>query len=275
MPKIQESSPVNEAEVQYKNIIIQRNRENVITIILNRPDSLNALNADTAKEIVTFMKSLDPKEFNILIFTGSGEKSFCAGADLKERMNQSPEDWRANHKYFREVVHLISNHPCPTIAAVNGVCFGGGFEIALSCDFIYATKKAKFAFSEVKLGIMPGMGGTYHLVQAIGIRKAKEMLYSGRCIRAEEAYNLKLINIMLDSVQDLQKAAEFAASEISLNAPLSVKAIKEAIKTSNNQSQVEGMHNELHCYNPLLYTDDRYEGIKAFFEKRKPRFKAA
>jgi enoyl-CoA hydratase/carnithine racemase len=157
---------------------IQIDDAGVAVVTLFRPEFANALNSQMALELKDIFYNL-PQNVRLVILTGAGERAFCAGADLKERQNINIEAWQIQHSQFRFALQTILDCHVPVIAAINGAAYGGGLEIALACDFIYAADTAKFALPEVTLGIMPGMGGTQHLPAALGLRRAKELLYTG------------------------------------------------------------------------------------------------
>lgn len=207
----------------------------------------------------------------VVILTGDGEKAFCAGADLKERNSMDYHEWQTQHQLFRVTLQTLIECPIPVIAAVNGAAYGGGLELALACDFIYAAKTAHFALPEALRGIMPGMGGTQNLPRAIGLRRAKEILYTGSSFSAKEAYNWGIVN-KLCPPDDLMDEALNCARLITKAAPLSVTAIKRAASNSLHLPINEALVAESNHYNLLLNTKDRNEGISAFNEKREPVF---
>lgn len=242
----------------------------IATVTMSRPQAANALNSQMALELKDIFYSL-PENTRVVILTGAGERAFCAGADLKERHGMDVEAWQVQHQVFRHAIQSIMECPVPVIAAVNGAAYGGGLEIALTCDFIYASTNARFALPEVTLGIMPGMGGTQNLTRAVGMRRAKEMLFTGKAFDAEQAYAIGMINHIAPP-ETFRAAVAACAETIAANAPLSVKAAK--------RSAVKGMHlpieqaliSESDYYISLLKSDDRHEGINAYNEKRKPVF---
>lgn len=246
-------------------------KEDCVAIItLSRPLSANALNSQMALELRDiFAKITD--NIRAVIITGDGEKSFCAGADLKERLHLSTENWQIQHQQFRHIIQLITGCRAPVIAAVNGAAYGGGLEIALACDFIYASKTAHFALPEATLGIMPGMGGTQNLPRAIGIRQAKELLLTGRAFSAQEAYNFGMINKICEPESLIEETVN-CAKTIAQNAPLSIFGIKRVTNSGINQPLEDALVNESSVYTSLLSSKDRQEGITAFNEKRKAIF---
>lgn len=241
----------------------------IAVLTLARPESANALNSQMALEIKDFFVNL-PSDVRVIILTGEGEKAFCAGADLKERSNFSTEQWEAQHRLFREVLQHIMDCPVPVIAAVSGVAYGGGLELALACDFIYAADNAKFAVPEATLGIICGTGGTQTLPRSIGTRRAREMLYTGKPIVAWEALAFGLVNRLFPPVV-LMSEVLAVAETIAGNAPLSIAAVKRAT-SDMSLPLAEGLKTESENYKNLLKTVDCKEGLAAFKEKRKPKF---
>lgn len=243
---------------------------NIAVITFCRPKSANALNTVMAQEIKDAFSKLSDK-IRVVIITGEGEKAFCAGADLKERHGLDAQKWQVQHHQFRNALQAIMECQVPVIAAVNGAAYGGGFELALGCDFIYASKNATFAFPEVTLGIMPGMGGTQNLPRAVGLRRSKELLLTGQSFSATDAYYWGIVNKLLEADKLMEEAIN-CARIIAKNAPLSVISIKRASTHGAHLGINEALSAESNHYNRLLHTSDRTEGINAYNEKRKPVF---
>ncbi len=237
-------------------------------ITLNRASSANALNTEMAGELRGAFENL--KDTRAVIITGHG-RNFCAGADLKERKGMDEKAWQKQHHAFEMMLHSILDAPIPVIAAVNGAAFGGGLEIAMACDFIYASEDARFALPEAKLGIMPGLGGTQNLPRAVGERRAREILFTGAAFASREAYDWGLVNRIYPSTELLDKAME-CARMIAGNAPMSVRAIKRSVREGEALPLAKSLACELGHYNFLLNTQDRHEGINAFNEKRRAVF---
>jgi enoyl-CoA hydratase/carnithine racemase len=257
----------------FETLLIDEPAPHVALVTLNRPEASNAFNTRMAFELAEAFAGLAGAEttHRCVILTGSGEKAFCAGADLKERDGMSDQDWAAQHKVFEAMGEAILAAPMPVIAAVNGAAFGGGCEIALLCDFLYAASTARFALPEVTLGIMPGLGATQTLTRAAGPRRAKEVIASGRAFSAQEALDWGVAN-RLCAPSELIGAALETAGRIAANAPLAVAAVKRAIDLGDGHGLRQGMAQELEQYEQLFPTDDRREGVRAWREKRKPRF---
>ena len=245
----------------------------ILRVVLNRPQAANALNTRMGEELTALFEGLamDPGRQRCVVLTGAGERAFCGGADLKERNGMTDEAWHAQHLIFERMIRAILGCPVPIVAAVNGAAFAGGLEIALGCDFIYAATTARFALTEVMLGIMPGAGGTQNLPRAVGERRAKELILTGRPFSAEDALAWGLVN-RLCAPESLQAEALEAATAIAANAPLSVRNAKRAIHHGLGLTLADGMLLEIEAYNRLVGTEDRHEGVRSFNEKRKPRF---
>lgn len=247
--------------------------DNTIGLItLNRPESANALNQRMAEDLATAL-AYGEKEpaIRVLVLTGAGGRAFCAGADLKERKGMSNAQWHAQHAAFEKALGAVLHCKKPVIAAVNAAAMGGGMELALACDFIYASENARFGLTEATLGIMPGMGGTQTLSRAVGTRRAKEMLYLGKIFSAGEAYELGMVNRVY-APDALLESAMATALAIADNAPLALAAIKRAVDEGEGQPLPAALQTELRYYNNLLESRDRHEGINAWNEKRKPEF---
>lgn len=246
----------------------------VLLVRLNRPEVLNALNTQMGRDVLDLWTRLtaEPGEVRCVIVTGAGERAFCAGGDLKERDGMTQAQWQAQHELFERGFMALMELPLPVIAAVNGHAFGGGLEIALCCDFIYAAKTARFALSEVRLGIMPGGGGTQNLPRAVGERRAKELILTARPFSADEGAGFGLVNRVCAPESLLSESLE-TAKAIAENAPLSVRQAKKSIHYGLQTDLLTGYRFEIEAYNHLVDTEDRREGVKAFNEKRKPVFK--
>lgn len=246
----------------------------VLKVTLNRPQVGNALNTQMGRDLLDLWTGLteDPGEVRCIVLTGAGEKIFCAGGDLKERNGMSKLQWQRQHELFERQYWSLVDLPTPVIAAVNGHAYAGGLEMALCCDFIYASSAARFALTEVTLGIMPGAGGTQNLPRAIGERRAKEIIMTGRPFDARQALDWGLINQVHEPADMLAKALETAVT-IAGNAPLSVRQVKKSIRYGGQMELRTAYRFEVEAYNHLVGTEDRIEGVKAFNEKRKPVFK--
>ncbi|HKQ27796.1 MAG TPA: enoyl-CoA hydratase-related protein [Burkholderiales bacterium] len=247
-------------------------QDEVLVVKLNRPEVLNAINTQMGHDLYDLWTRLtaNPGATRCVVLTGSGEKAFCAGGDLKERDGMTQATWQAQHELFERAFTTLMELPTPVIAAVNGHAYGGGLETALACDFIYAARGARFALSEVRLGIMPGGGGTQNLARAVGERRAKELILTAKAFSAEEGAAWGLVNRVCDN--PLSDALETARA-IAENAPLSVRQAKKSIHYGLQTDLLTGYRFEIEAYNRLVDTEDRREGVRAFNEKRKPNFK--
>ncbi len=247
----------------------------ILRLALNRPDAANALNRKMGEELADIFHIITTKsnDYRAIILTGEG-KHFCAGADLKERKGMNEEQWHEQHHAFEKAVSSLYHCPLPVIAAVNGSAFGGGLELALACDFIYAAEHARFGLPEATLGIMPGMGGTQQLPRAAGYRQAREWLFTGKPFSAQDAYRAGMVNRVC-APSELAGAVLETAQAIADAAPLAVQRIKRATREGMAMPMEEAMACELKYYHTLLNTRDRHEGINAFNEKRKPSFTGA
>ena len=257
----------------YETLALEPRGEHVLLVTLNRPEVLNAINTQMGRDQLDLWTRIasNPPELRCVVLTGSGERAFCAGGDLKERDGMTDAAWRAQHDIFERAFMALVECTVPVIAAVNGHAFGGGLEMALCCDFIYAVPAARFALSEVRLGIMPGGMGTQNLPRAVGERRAKELILSARAFSTEEALAWGLVNRVCAPAQLLNEAIA-AAQAIAENAPLSVRQAKKSIHYGLQADLLTGYRFEIEAYNRLVDTQDRHEGVRAFNEKRKPRF---
>jgi enoyl-CoA hydratase len=255
----------------YQTLAVELRGEHILVVTLNRPEVLNALNTQMGRDKLDLWTRLaaEPGELRCVVLTGAGERAFCAGADLKERDGMSEAVWRSQHEIFERAFMALMELPLPVIAAVNGHAYGGGLEIALACDFIYAAKSARFALSETRLGLMPGGGGTQNLARAAGERRAKELILTAQPFTAEQGYEWGVVNRVCNNV--LEEALAVARN-IAENAPLAVRQAKKSVHYGLQMDLATGYRFEIEAYNQLIATDDRKEGVRAFNEKRKPRF---
>ena len=258
----------------YATLALDRHGEHLLVVRLNRPEVLNALNTQMGLELTDLWTRLaaDAGSIRCVVLTGAGERAFCAGADLKERDGMSVDAWRAQHEGFERGFIALVECPVPVIAALNGHAFGGGLELALCCDFIFAAEGARLALPEASRGLMPGGMGTQNLGRAVGERRAKELILSGRPISAEEGCAWGLVNRVCGPGKLLEEALA-TAQAIADNAPLSVRQAKRSIHYGLDMDLLTGYRFEIEAYNRLVDTDDRREGVRAFVEKRKAAFK--
>ena len=243
-------------------------------VTFNRPEVRNAINTATCEDLRDLFGPLafTPGDLRCIVLTGAGDKAFSAGGDLKERDGMTDEAWRLQHAIIEEGAYAIIHSSVPVIAAVNGAAFGGGCELALCCDFIYAASNATFALPEVTRGIMPGAGGTQTLPRALGERRGKELILSGKPFTAQQAHEWGMVNAVY-APEDLMPRALEMARTIAANAPISVRQAKKAIHHGLQTDLTRGLMLEVQAYERMISTDDRHEGVRAFNEKRKPQFK--
>lgn len=253
-------------------ILIEQS-DHIAVITFNREHAANALNRQMLSELQeTLIHIQGNMEVRCVIITASGEKTFCAGADLKERKGMSDTEVKQAVGLIRETISMIECMPMPVIAALNGVAYGGGLELALACDFRVASEHAKFGLTETSLGIIPGAGGTQRLPRLIGIAKAKELIYTAKRIDAKEAESIGLISKAVRSIE-LFNEVNLLAQMIIGNAPIAIRQAKKAIQLGIETDLQTGLKLEELCYNETIPSKDRQEGIQAFSEKRKPHYK--
>lgn len=255
--------------MNYDNIILQI-EEKTAVITINRPESLNALNAATIRELSEAFGELDSnKEIRVIILTGSGEKSFVAGADIKEFSDfgtQAAEELSRNGQNI--LFNKIENLTKPVIAAVNGFALGGGLELAMACHIRYASENAKLGLPEVTLGLIPGYGGTQRLPKLVGKGLANELIFSAKMIPAQRAKEIGLVNEVF-SLEELLPQTKALAALISRNSPM---GISKAIIAVNEFDKASGYETEIKSFGKLFDMEDKKEGVLAFLEKRKPNF---
>jgi enoyl-CoA hydratase len=255
----------------YENLLYEK-REGIAFITFNRPKVLNALNRQTVEELRdALLNAKNDDEVRVLILTGSGEKSFVAGADIGELAQQTPVRGKEFSLFGQSVFHLLETMGKPSICAINGFALGGGCELALSCTIRIASSSAKLGQPEVKLGIIPGYGGTQRLARLCGKGLAHELCLTGEMITAEEAMRVGLVNHVYEPAE-LLPAAEALAKKIIANAPIAVKYAIEAIERGIEMPQEEGLFLEATLFGLSCATEDMREGTKAFLEKRAAKF---
>lgn len=232
----------------------------------------NSINRGMVQELENMLGRVSSsREVRAVVLTGAGDKAFCAGADLKERAKMSQSEVRAFLATLRGLLRSFEASDCVFIAAINGLALGGGTEIALCCDLRIASSTAELGLTEVKLGIIPGGGGTQRLGRLIGPARAKDLILTGRRVGAAEALNLGLVNRVVPLAAVVDAAAELA-SQITANAPLAVAAAKHAVDLGLDLSLDAGLALEHQQYEIVLKSEDRLEGLRAFLEKRAPRY---
>lgn len=258
--------------MEWKNILLTA--ENEIGILtINRPKALNALSTETLREIQAALREIENHpEWKVLILTGAGEKAFVAGADIAEMRGMNSMEALNFSKLGHLTLRMIQDLDRPVIAAVNGFALGGGTEIALACDFIYASENAKFGLPETTLGVFPGFGGTQRLPRLIGKAKAKELIFTGKMVSAQEAYEMGLVNRVLP-LSSLMEETKRVALQIAGNGPVAVRLAKMVIDNGFNLDLAEACSLESYAFSITFTTEDQKEGMSAFLEKRKPSYK--
>ena len=242
---------------RYETLSVEDKGDGLVLLVLNRPQVANAMNTQMGRDLLDFFDAVNAESlaYRCIVMTGAGDKAFCAGGDLKERLGMSDEEWQAQHLLFERAVRAFIGCPVPVIGAING-----------------AAETARFALTEVTLGIMPGAGGTQHLPRAVGERRAKEIILTGRPFSAKEAFDWGMVNRLCPPDKLLDATME-TARRITDNAPISVRQAKHSIHHGLQMDLASAMMFEIEAYNRMVPTEDRREGIASFNEKRKPRFK--
>lgn len=245
----------------------------VATVKLNRPEAANALSRNLLNELQAAFQALaQDASISVIIITGAGDKAFCAGADLKERKTMTDEESLQTIALINRVIQTVEQLPQPVIAVLNGVAYGGGLELALACDFRIACRTAKLGLTETSLGIIPGAGGTQRLTRLIGIGRAKELIFTAKRITAIEALTYGIVEHVVEQ-SELEAFTASLAQAIAKNAPLSLRQAKKAINLGCDVDLQTGLQIESLCYQQLITTEDRQEGLQAFSEKRPPVYR--
>ncbi|MER2191541.1 MAG: enoyl-CoA hydratase-related protein [Solibacillus sp.] len=245
----------------------------ILVVTLNRPEAMNAMNTQLIIEALNlFREQAYNDQLRCVIITGAGEKAFSAGGDLKERNGMSDSTWKKQHHLIEDKILAIKDFPVPVIAAVEGFAIGGGCEMALMTDFIIASETAKFGLAEIKRGILPGAGGLQNLARAVGTRRAKELIYTGRLFDVQQAYEWGMVNRVVPKGEALQVALQIA-NEIVESAPIPTKLAKVAVSRGVEVDFHTAYQLDITAYNVTVPTEDRLEGVAAFNEKRKPNWK--
>jgi len=245
-------------------------RGHVGVLTLNRPERRNALNRGLLEAIGAKLDELrEDRGVRVLVLCGAGGRSFCAGADLKERRTMSEAEVEAFVPLIRDTMTRVAGFPRPTIAAIEGAALGGGLELAIACDLRVASASAKLGLPEVGLAIIPGAGGTQRLPRLIGLARARDLVLSARRVEADEALSMGLVNRVAEAGTVLEATLQWAA-EIAANGPLALEAAKDAMEGGADLPMAQGLEHELACYRRIIPTQDRLEALAAFAEKRKP-----
>ncbi len=256
----------------YKTLIYEKT-DNIGVLTINRPDKLNAISNELTEELKQLLDEIEEdEELRVMVITGAGDKAFVAGADIKELVDRDALVGRRVSRTRQDLFSRIENLPAPVIAAVNGYALGGGLELALACSIRLCSEKAQFGAPEVKLGIIPGDGGTQRLPRLVGLGRAMEMILSGDFIDAQEAYRIGLVNKVVPHEELMDSAMEMAKT-IAQRPPLAVRYAKEAVNRSQEGDSVSGYALESYLHALTCATEDKKEGVSAFLEKRKGDFK--
>jgi enoyl-CoA hydratase len=253
-----------------ETILVEREGR-VAIVTINRPDKLNALNEQVRVDMLAALAQIETDDsVGVVVITGAGEKSFIAGADIGEFEGRTPFDQREAMRSPR-IFDIMSGFPKPVIAMINGFCLGGGCELALSCDIRVASEKARFGQPEIKLGIIPGGGGTQRLSRLVGVGQAMRLILSGDMIDAAEASRIGLVEIVVPAEELRAKTLELA-NRIAGMSPLTLKVAKEAVRASQKMNVEEGVAYERDLFCLCFSSADKEEGVKAFLEKRQPQW---
>jgi enoyl-CoA hydratase/carnithine racemase len=257
----------------YQTLKVEIGADRVGIITMHRPEVRNAMNTAMMTELRDCFAAfyVEQDAALCLVLTGA-QGAFCSGGDLRERKGMTDGAWRRQHAVVEQMVRAIHDCPIPIIAAVNGAAYAGGMEVALASDFVYAAQSARFALTEVTLGILPGACGTQNLPRAVGVRRAKELILTGSPFSAEEAYAWGMVNKVCPDAL-LMSEVLATARRIAENAPISARQAKKAIDRAMDLDRATGYAFEIEAYNRTVSTEDRQEGINAFNEKRKPKYK--
>jgi enoyl-CoA hydratase len=252
--------------------------DGIAHLTINRPDKLNALSEGVLRELTALLTSLidvEVGEIRGMIVVGAGGRAFIAGADIKAMSDMSPDEGVEFGKLGQKVTELFEALPFPVIACVDGYALGGGCEMAMSCDYIFATDGAVFGQPEVNLGLIPGFGGCVRLMRYVGPGRAKELIYTGAQIDAQEALRVGLVNRVLDSREAMLAAARESLAQIRANSPVAISICKEVINASRGESVADGLNHEVGGFRQAFASDERREGTASFVEKRTPSFAAS
>ena len=260
--------------MSYRHLLVTRTDDRqVVTVTMNRPEQMNAMNTAMGEDLLACFDSFQrDSDVRAVVLAGAGDRAFCSGGDLKERNLMTDETWRAQHVIFEQAAFRVLRCPVPVIAAVEGFALAGGCELAILSDFIVAGETAVFGVPETTIGLFPGIGGTQLLPRILGAPLAKELIFTGRRMKADEAKAVGLINHLVPAGHAREKAAQIAAT-IARNGPIAIRQAKKAIAYGAETDLDTAMILAIEAYNATVVTEDRVEGVRAFNEKRKPVFK--
>ncbi|MGL4739560.1 MAG: short-chain-enoyl-CoA hydratase [Sarcina sp.] len=258
--------------MESKNVLLEK-EGNIAVVTINRPKALNALNSETLNDLNEVVEALEgDKSVYAVILKGAGDKSFVAGADISEMKDLNEEEGKNFGLLGNKVFRRLENLDKPVIAAISGFALGGGCELAMACDIRIASEKAKFAQPEAGLGITPGFGGTQRLPRIVGTGIAKELIYTGRIVKADEALRIGLVNKVV-TPESLVDEAMAMAKSIAINAPIAIKLCKDAINRGTQVDIDEAIVIEAEDFGKCFTTEDQKEGMTAFIERREKNFK--
>lgn len=263
--------PASAGRPNYQTIVVEREGF-VATVRINRPDKLNALNAVVRREIAQAMDQLaEDDSVRVAVLCGTGEKAFAAGADVAEFAGRTPGEQREVYRR-RRVYDAVAAFPKPLIAAIHGFCLGGGVELALACDVRVADPSARFGQLEIRLGLIPGAGGTQRLARLVGPGQAARIALSGDVVDGTEAYRIGLVEILADEGEHLARARELAG-RMARWSPVALGLVKESLRAAAETLLADGLALEKELFLAAFASDDGREGVRAFVEKRRPEFR--
>jgi enoyl-CoA hydratase len=260
-------------ESQPADLVVIERAGAVTTLRLNRPKALNALDPDTLRALRGAIDTVEADDMvRAVVLTGTGDKAFCAGADITAMAAMGPTDGHPYACLGHEVMARVDDCRVPVVAAVNGVALGGGLELALACDFVVAGERARVGLPEITLGIIPGFGGTQRLVRRIGLARARELIYLGSMVGAADAHALGIVDRVVPGERVAAEAAALAG-ELASRPPLALRQAKRATRAAEETTLEAGLRLEIEAFAATFASDDRVEGLRAFLEKRAPQWK--
>ncbi len=255
------------------DLVLVERGDGVATLRLNRPQALNALDPDTLRALAGAVDAVEADDgVRAVVITGAGEKAFCAGADIAAMAAMGPTEGHPYSRLGHEVLARVDGCRVPVVAAVNGAALGGGLELALACDLVVAAERARVGLPEITLGLIPGFGGTQRLVRRIGLARARELIYLGSMVGAADALRLGIVDRVVPADR-LAAAAGELASQLAQRAPLALRQAKRATRAAVESTLEAGLRLEIEAFAATFASEDRVEGLRAFLEKRPPRWK--